>query len=107
MSSAQTQNIIIRLSSFDHKDLDRLVKMLLNHIRMVGGVVAGPIPLPLKIEKVTVNRSPHCNKKSQESFETRKSKRIIIIKHPSSEVTQALSEFNLPSGIDAEIKVAE
>lgn len=98
-------SIRIRFSAFDSKLLDRAITQIVNHIKRIGGVVKGPIPLPTKIDKITVNRSPHVNKKSMEQFEMRKCKRLIEIVNISQEITENLSNIDLPGGIDAEIKL--
>lgn len=98
-------NIRIRFSAFDSKLLDKAIIQIINHIKRVGGVVKGPIPLPNKIDKVTVNRSPHVNRKSMEQFEIRKFRRLIEIVNVSQEITEQLSSIDLPAGIDAEIKL--
>jgi small subunit ribosomal protein S10 len=98
-------NIRIRFSAFDSKLLDKAVIQIINHIKRVGGVIKGPIPLPNKIDKVTVNRSPHVNKKSMEQFEIRKFRRLIEIVNVSQEITEQLSSIDLPAGIEAEIKL--
>lgn len=97
-------SIRIRFSAFDSKLLDKSITQIINHIKRVGGIVKGPIPLPNKIDKVTVNRSPHVNKKAMEQFEVRKFRRLIEI-NVSSEITEHLSNIDLPAGIDAEIKL--
>jgi small subunit ribosomal protein S10 len=95
-------SIRIRFSAFDSKLLDKSIAQIVNHIKRVGGIVKGPIPLP---NKVTVNRSPHVNKKSMEQFEIRKFRRLIEIVNISQEITENLSNIDLPAGIDAEIKL--
>ncbi len=98
-------NIRIRFSAFDSKLLDKSITQIVNHVKRVGGIVKGPIPLPNKIDKITVNRSPHVNKKSMEQFEIRKFRRLIEIVNISQEITESLSNIDLPAGIDAEIKL--
>ena len=98
-------NIRIRFSAFDSKLLDKSITQIVNHIKRVGGVIKGPIPLPNKIDKITVNRSPHVNKKAMEQFEIRKFRRLIEIVNVSQEITEQLSNIDLPAGIDAEIKL--
>lgn len=98
-------NIRIRFSAFDSKLLDKAITQIVNHIKRVGGIVKGPIPLPNKIDKVTVNRSPHIDKKSMEQFEIRKFRRLIEIVNISQEITESLSNIDLPAGIEAEIKL--
>jgi small subunit ribosomal protein S10 len=98
-------NIRIRFSAFDSKLLDKSITQIVNHVKRVGGIIKGPIPLPNKIDKITVNRSPHVNKKSMEQFEIRKFRRLIEIVNVSQEITEQLANIDLPAGIDAEIKL--
>ena len=98
------QIIKIRLKSFDHKILDQAAKEIVLSVRRAGAEVKGPIPLPTKIERFTVNRSPHVNKKSREQFEIRTQKRLIEITNPTPSTVEALNTI-LPAGVDAEIKL--
>ena len=100
-----TQNIRIRLKAFDHRLLDLSTKEIVHTAKRTGANVRGPIPLPTRIEKFTVNRSPHVNKKSREQFEIRTHKRLIEIVGPSAETIDSLSRLELPSGVDIEIKL--
>ena len=100
----QNQNIRIRLKAFDHRVLDASTKEIVNTAKRTGAEVRGPIPLPTRIEKFTVNRSPHVNKKSREQFEMRTHKRLIDIIEPTSAVMDALMKLELPAGVDVEIK---
>ena len=104
-STQQKQRIRIRLQAFDHRILDKSVKDIVNTARRTGAVVAGPIPLPTRIERITVNRSPHVNKKSMEQFETRTHKRLMDIINPTGKTIDELKKLNLPSGVDISIKV--
>ena len=99
------QRIRIRLQAFDHRVLDKSVKDIVKTAKRTGAIVAGPIPLPTDIERYTVNRSPHVNKKSMEQFETRTHKRILDIINPTSKTVDELKKLNLPSGVDISIKV--
>ena len=99
------QRIRIRLQAFDHKVLDKSVKDIVNTGTRTGAVIAGPIPLPTKIERISVNRSPHVNKKSMEQFETRTHKRLMDIINPTAKTIDELKKLNLPSGVDISIKV--
>jgi len=99
------QRIRISLQAFDHRVLDKSVKDIVNTARRTGAIVAGPIPLPTKIERYTVNRSPHVNKKSMEQFETRTHKRLMDIINPTGKTVDELKKLNLPSGVDISIKV--
>lgn len=99
------QRIRIRLQAFDHRVLDRSVKEIVNTAKRTGAIVAGPIPMPTKIERITVNRSPHVDKKSMEQFETRTHKRLMDIINPTAKTVDELKKLNLPSGVDISIKV--
>ena len=98
------QNIRIRLKAFDHRVLDQSTKEIVSTAKRTGAQVRGPIPLPTKIEKFTVNRSPHIDKKSREQFEMRTHKRLIDILGPTPDTVDALMKLDLPPGVDVEIK---
>ena len=100
-----TQNIRIRLKTFDHKLIDASSKEILETAKRTGARVIGPIPLPTKIERYTVLRSPHIDKKSREQFETRTHKRLIDIIEPTPATVEALMKLDLASGVDVEIKI--
>ena len=102
---SKQQKIRIRLQAYDHRILDQSVAEILNTAKRTGSMYAGPIPLPTRIERVTVNRSPHVNKKSREQFQLRTHKRLIEIVGPSPETIDALSRLELPTGVDIEIKL--
>ena len=97
--------IRIRLKAYDHRLLDQSVREIVETVRRTGGRVAGPIPLPTRIEKLSVNRSPHVDKKSMEQFETRTHKRLIDIIEPTAQTVDELKKLNLPSGVDITINV--
>ena len=99
------QNIRIRLKAFDHRVLDTSTREIVATAKRTGAQVRGPIPLPTKIEKFTVNRSPHIDKKSREQFEMRTHKRLIDITEPTPKTIDALMNLNLPAGVDIEIKM--
>lgn len=99
------QNIRIRLKAFDHRVLDQSTSEIVNTAKRTGARVRGPIPLPTQIEKFTVNRSPHVDKKSREQFEIRTHKRLIDILEPTSKTVDTLMRLQLPSGVDIEIKL--
>jgi small subunit ribosomal protein S10 len=103
--SQEKQVIRIRLQAFDYRILDQSVKEIVNTVRRTGAVIAGPIPLPTKIERVTVNRSPHVNKKSMEQFETRTHKRLLDILNPTAKTVDELKKLNLPAGVFISIKI--
>ena len=96
--------IRIRLKAFDHRLLDRAATEIAETASRTGSVVAGPIPLPTRIERFTVNRSPHVDKKSREHFEMRTHKRLIDILQASPKTMDALMHLDLPAGVDIELK---
>ena len=98
------QKIRIRLKAYDHRVLDQSVRQIVDTAERTGAIVVGPVPLPTKIEKFTVIRSPFIDKDSQEQFEIRTHKRLIDIVEPSSKTIDALVRLNLPAGVDVEIK---
>ena len=108
MSPAATQekqSIRIRLQAYDHRILDQSVAEIVKTVRRTGAVLAGPIPLPTKIERITVNRSPHVNKKSMDQFETRTHKRLLDIVNPTAKTVDELKKLNLPAGVFITIKI--
>jgi len=99
------RNIRIRLKAFDHRVLDQSTLEIVNTAKRTGAQVRGPIPLPTNIEKYTVLRSPHIDKKSREQFEIRTHKRVLDILDPTPETVDALMKLDLASGVDVEIKI--
>jgi len=99
------QNIRIRLKAFDHRVLDQSAREIVNTAQRTGASVRGPIPLPTRIEKFTVLRSPHVNKKSREQFEIRTHKRVLDIVDPTPQTVDALMKLDLAAGVDVEIKL--
>ena len=99
------QKIRIKLKSFDHTLVDKSAEKIVKAVKATGAVVFGPIPLPTKIEKFTVLRSPHVNKKAREQFQLCTYKRLIDIFSSSPKTVDALMKLELPSGVDVEIKV--
>ena len=99
------QNIRIRLKAFDHRVLDQSALEIVNTARRTGAQVRGPIPLPTRIEKYTVLRSPHIDKKSREQFEIRTHKRLLDIIEPTPQTVDALMKLDLAAGVDVEIKL--
>jgi small subunit ribosomal protein S10 len=99
------QNIRIRLKAFDHRVLDQSTSEIVSTAKRTGAQVRGPIPLPTKIEKFTVLRSPHINKKSREQFEIRTHKRLLDIIDPTPQTVDALMKLDLAAGVDVEIKL--
>ena len=98
-------NIRIRLKAFDHRVLDSSTSEIVSTAKRTGAQVRGPIPLPTRIEKFTVNRSPHIDKKSREQFEIRTHKRLIDIIDPTPQTVDALMKLDLAAGVDVEIKL--
>ena len=101
----KNQRIRIRLKSFDHRILDISATEIVETARRTGARVAGPIPLPTRIERFTVNKSPHVNKKSMEQFEIRTHKRLLDIIDPTIKTVDELKKLNLPAGVDITIKI--
>jgi len=99
------EKIRIRLKSFDYRMIDKAAGDIVRTATMSGARVAGPAPLPTKIAKVTVLRSPHVDKKSREQFETRTHKRLIDILDATPQTVDSLMKLDLPAGVEAEIKV--
>ena len=98
------QKIRIRMKAYDHKLLDQSVGEIVDTATRTGALVAGPIPLPTDINRFTVLRSPHVDKKSREQFEIRTHKRLIDILEPTTQTVDALMKLDLPAGVDVEIK---
>ena len=101
----QNQSIRIRLKAFDYRVLDASTQEILSTARRTGAQVRGPIPLPNKIEKYTVLRSPHVDKNSREQFEMRTHKRLLDIIDPTPQTVDALMKLDLAAGVDVEIKL--
>ncbi|MEQ9362069.1 MAG: 30S ribosomal protein S10 [Rhodospirillales bacterium] len=99
------QNLRIRLKAFDHRVLDQSAREIVNTAQRTGASVRGPIPLPTRIEKYTVLRSPHVDKKSREQFEIRTHKRVLDIVDPTPQTVDALMKLDLAAGVDVEIKL--
>ena len=99
----QSQKIRIRLKAFDHKLLDQSVSELVDTATRTGAKVAGPIPLPTRISRYTVLRSPHVDKKSREQFEIRTHKRMLDILEPTQNTIDSLMKLDLSAGIDVSI----
>jgi small subunit ribosomal protein S10 len=102
-----TQTIRIRLRAFDHRVLDVSTAEIVNTAKRTGAQVRGPIPLPTRIEKFTVLRSPHIDKKSMEQFEMRTHKRVLDIVDPTPQTVDALMKLDLAAGVDVEIKIGQ
>lgn len=100
-----SSKIRIRLKSFDHRILDASVAEIVDTAKRTGARVHGPIPLPNKIERFTVLRSPHVDKKSRDQFEIRTHKRLLDIVEPTDKTVDALIKLDLAAGVDVEIKL--
>ncbi len=100
-----TQRIRIRLKAYDHKQLDKSLNEIVDTARRTGARIAGPIPLPTRINRYTVLRSPHIDKKSREQFEVRTHKRLVDILEPTQQTIDALMKLELSAGVDVEIKL--
>jgi small subunit ribosomal protein S10 len=99
-----SERIRIRMEAYDHDILDSSAQEIVETAKSTGAKVAGPIPLPTRIERYTVLRSPHVDKKSREQFEIRTHKRLIDIFEPTPQTVDALMKLDLPAGVDVEIK---
>ncbi len=97
------EKIRIRLKAYDHRVLDRSTREIVEIAKRTGARVLGPIPLPTKISRYTVLRSPHVDKKSREQFEIRTHKRLVDIVEPTPQTVDALMKLDLPAAIDVEI----
>ena len=101
----QSQRIRIRLLSYDHKGRARAAGALRDTAGSAGATSFGPIPLPTRVERFTVNRSPHVNKKSMDQFEMRTHKRLLDIVSPTAKTVDELKKLNLPAGVDITIRI--
>ena len=101
----QSQRIRIRMQAYDHRVLDQAVTEIIETARGTGSQVVGPVPLPTRIERFTVNRSPNVDKKSMDQFEMRTHKRLLDIVGPTAKTVDELKKLNLPAGVDIQIKI--
>jgi len=97
--------IRIKIKAFDHRVIDQAARAIIEAAERTGAMIAGPIPLPTKIEKITVNRSTFVHKDAREQFEVRTHKRLIDITETTSKTVDSLTNLNLPAGVDVEIKM--
>lgn len=104
MAAPVQECIRIRMEAYDHLVLDQSASKIVDTAKRTGSVVHGPIPLPTRIERYTVLRSPHVNKKSREQFEIRTHKRLVDIVQPTGKTIDALNKLSLPAGVDIKIK---
>lgn len=100
------QKLRIKIRAYEHKVLDASVKQIVDTARRYDAAIAGPIPLPTEIRKYTVNRSAFIDKNSREQFEMRIHKRLVDILNPGPKIIDALSNLNLPAGVDIEVKTS-
>ena len=107
MAAANNQKIRIKIKSFDHKVIDETSKLIIDNAERTGAIIAGPIPLPTKVEKFTVNKSTFVHKTSREQFEMRTHTRIIDITETTSSTIESLSNLSLPAGVEIEIKMLQ
>ena len=101
----EQEKIRIRLKAFDPRILDQATEEIVDTAKRTGAMVVGPIPMPTRIERYTVLKSPHVNKKSREQFETRIHKRLLDILNPTAKTVDELKKLNLSAGVDIRIKV--
>ena len=99
------QKIRIKLKAYDHRILDQSVKKIVETIKRTGGKICGPVPLPTKISRFTVIKSPHTHKDAREQFEMRTHKRLIDIVQSNPKTVDALMGLNLPTGVHIEVKL--
>ena len=103
--SSKNQKVRIRLQAYEHRILDQSVNEILETAKRTGSMVAGPVPLPTRCERFTVNRSPHVDKKSMEQFEIRTHKRVLDIIDPTNRTVDELKKLSLPAGVDISVKI--
>jgi len=106
VADASQKRFRIRMEAFDHSVLDQSAVEIVDTAKRTGAEVHGPIPLPTRIERYTVLRSPHIDKKSREQFEIRTHKRLIDIVQPGPKTIEALNKLSLPAGVDIKIKAS-
>jgi small subunit ribosomal protein S10 len=99
------QRIRIKLKGFDYRVIDQSASDIVDTAKRTGARVAGPIPMPTRIERYTVNRSPHVDKKSMDQFELRTHKRLIDILEPTVQTVDELKKLNLPSGVEITLNI--
>ena len=104
MGNDEDFKIRIRMEAYDHRILDQSAADIIETAKRTGAKVSGPIPLPTRMERYTVLRSPHVDKKSREQFEIRTHKRLIDILEPTPKTVDALNKLNMPAGIEIRIK---
>ena len=95
----------VKLKAYEHRTLDKACAKIVDTVKITGGEISGPVPLPTEIEKITILRAVHKDKDSREQFEKRTHKRLIVINNPSKETIDALTHLEIPSGVDIQIKL--
>ncbi|MCT4592363.1 MAG: 30S ribosomal protein S10 [Candidatus Gracilibacteria bacterium] len=105
MTASVSQKIRITLRSFDHTVLDEAAKTIIESAERTGALIAGPVPLPVRIKKVTLNKSTFVNKDSREQFEIRTHKRLIDFTETTPQTIDALQSLSLPAGVEVDIKM--
>lgn len=106
MAVASQERIRIRIEAYDHSVLDQSAADIVDTAKRTGAIVHGPIPLPTRIERYTVLKGPHIDKKSREQFEIRTHKRLVDILSPTGKTIDALNKLSLPAGVDIKIKAS-
>ena len=99
-----SNRIQVNLKAYDPRTIDQAASMIVETVKRTGGEVSGPVPLPTKVEKVTILRAVHKYKDSREQFEMRTHKRLIVINNPSKDTIEAMTRLDLPSGVEINIK---
>jgi len=107
MATRKNQRIRIRLKAFDHRLIDSSTRQIVDTARRTGAAICGPIPLPSRIERVTVLISPHVNKDARDQYEIRTHKRLLDILQPTDKTVDALMKLDLAAGVDVQISVDE
>jgi len=105
VAQEEKNKLRIRIRAYDNKVIDSSVRQIVDTARRYGGNIVGPVPLPTEIRKYTVNRSTFVHKNAREQFEIRVHKRIIDILGPTPKIVDALTNLNLPAGVDIEVKM--
>lgn len=103
--SEEKQKLRIRVRAYDHKILDSSIKQIVDTALRYGAELAGPVPLPTEIKKYTVNRSSFVHKNAREQFEMRVHRRLLDIMNPTPKIVEAMTNLNLPAGVDIEVKM--
>ena len=101
----QKQKIRIRLKAFDHRLIDNSAREIVETAKRTGAIVRGPVPLPTRMQRFDILRSPHVNKSSRDQFEIRTHQRLMDIVDPTEKTVDALMKLDLPAGVDVEIKL--